>query len=931
MPRSSQSELAAEHGVRVRHAAERPEREHVLVLHARAAAAGRRVDVLAADRAGGAAVAGHVAELVQLLGGEARRLLERGGAEVPRGQRVDRVEGEEVGERAELAVLLGGGTERQLAQRLCRGQHGRRVGERRLHAGAAHRHGLQPLGAHHGAEPAAAGVATVVRDGGEAHQALARRADRRHAPGRAEPLAQALLGGGGGQAPEVARGLHARAVAIHQQDRGLLARAAHDDRVVARELALDGEVARGERVVQQARERRLRHHGELRARGERRADQGENTNASGASGPSGSTSGGASRCISQVPSPAPPMQPRRTGSGSSSALGVAAAHVDHERAAEVAAGGVIGRSLPGCPRGAPPAGARRAGSAGPGRRRAAPGGCPRTDDASSSSSAAAIRSSDSRSSRAGCSASTRARTVPGSWRPSSGGVMRCVPSTMNRFAYAASSTSPSRSSSSGTASRRPASSSSSRRSRHLCAPRPPGRTAGESVTGSGAGSAASGSASISTRAGRPGAAPAASRARPRGHAQARERRRGGGRHDSRGQIVRQLLPVQRAHAALEPGEVRAGVDRRAAAHEQRLEDAEGGVGPVGSAGERRDRRHAAHARLLDQPRARRRDHRARLHEALLELALGHGVGHDPAARAHPDALVADLERPDRHVQLEPGHRARVAERAGVRLAAAGLELGDHAHRLDLRRAGHRAGREAGAQQVGVAGVGPKRARHGRDQVPHARRGPRLGERRHADRAVLAHAPEVVAHQVHDHHVLGAVLRRCGEGGAVVLGARALAAGGEHPRRRALDRLAHDLAAAAAQEQLRGEAAHGAPRAGHDPGVARLERARGAREQVERVALPLGLEPEAQVRLEDLAGGDALAALVDRGHVARAARRRRLEGADPHRPLAHSLREPRAQQLEPGAQLGVALVGPERLEPPAAVGGRAGAGGRRRRA
>ena len=43
---------------------------------------------------------------------------------------------------------------------------------------------------------------------------------------------------------------------------------------------------------------------------------GENTNASGASGPSGSTRAGASRCISQVPRPAPPMQPRSTRSGS---------------------------------------------------------------------------------------------------------------------------------------------------------------------------------------------------------------------------------------------------------------------------------------------------------------------------------------------------------------------------------------------------------------------------------------------------------------------------------------------------------------------------------------------------------------------------------------------------------------------------------------
>jgi hypothetical protein len=45
--------------------------------------------------------------------------------------------------------------------------------------------------------------------------------------------------------------------------------------------------------------------------------RGEKTKASGASGPSGSTPGGASRCMSQVPSPAPPMQPRSTVSGRS--------------------------------------------------------------------------------------------------------------------------------------------------------------------------------------------------------------------------------------------------------------------------------------------------------------------------------------------------------------------------------------------------------------------------------------------------------------------------------------------------------------------------------------------------------------------------------------------------------------------------------------
>ena len=39
---------------------------------------------------------------------------------------------------------------------------------------------------------------------------------------------------------------------------------------------------------------------------------GENTKASGASGPSGSTPAGARWCISHVPRPAPPRQPRST-------------------------------------------------------------------------------------------------------------------------------------------------------------------------------------------------------------------------------------------------------------------------------------------------------------------------------------------------------------------------------------------------------------------------------------------------------------------------------------------------------------------------------------------------------------------------------------------------------------------------------------------
>ena len=188
------------------------------------------------------------------------------------GQRRERVEREQVRERAHAAVLRGGGAERARAQVLRRCEHGLRVGDRAL-LRRAHRDGLQPLRPHHGAEPAAARVATVVRDGREAHEPLARGPDRRDAVGGAEPLAQPRLGVGGGEAPEVGRVDHARAALVDDERARRVAGAAHDDRVMAGQLARDREVARRERVVQAVGQRRLRHDRELRARRQRRADE----------------------------------------------------------------------------------------------------------------------------------------------------------------------------------------------------------------------------------------------------------------------------------------------------------------------------------------------------------------------------------------------------------------------------------------------------------------------------------------------------------------------------------------------------------------------------------------------------------------------------------------------------------------------------------
>jgi hypothetical protein len=133
-------------------------------------------------------------------------------------------------------------------------------------------------------------VAAVVGERGVADELLARGPDRRDPPCRAEPLAQPLFGCRGREAPDVAGALAPRTtiasfpVSLPEIAKWLEASASLS-MPVSGDLATTANFAL---VVSGV------------------ATSGENTNASGASGPSGSTFGGASRCISQVASPTPP-------------------------------------------------------------------------------------------------------------------------------------------------------------------------------------------------------------------------------------------------------------------------------------------------------------------------------------------------------------------------------------------------------------------------------------------------------------------------------------------------------------------------------------------------------------------------------------------------------------------------------------------------
>ena len=185
-PSSSAQRDRGEHRVGVADPDERAERERALVLDARGAAALRPQDPLAADRARRAGVAHRGPVLERELRASPRRSCGPGSAESA--LNVSRLESVP----ASRYFAVAGPNERArrsfAAASTAAGSCDGRAPVR------AHGDRLEPLGAHHRAEPAAARVAAVVRDGREADQPLARGPDRRDAVGGAEPLAQRRLG-----------------------------------------------------------------------------------------------------------------------------------------------------------------------------------------------------------------------------------------------------------------------------------------------------------------------------------------------------------------------------------------------------------------------------------------------------------------------------------------------------------------------------------------------------------------------------------------------------------------------------------------------------------------------------------------------------------------------------------------------------------------
>ena len=210
-------------------------------------------------------------------------------------------------------------------------------------------------------------------------------------------------------------------------------------------------------------------------------------------------------------------------------------------------------------------------------------------------------------------------------------------------------------------------------------------------------------------------------------------------------------------------------------------------------------------------------------EACLEFAfgvfvVGVAVEDDAGADAHfavahaVRALWLQGQRADRHRHAEVADLAVItriepADGAGVDAARVRLQFADDFHGAALGRAGDRA---AGIQRIknfGQRGVVAQLRGDGGGHLQHAGVALHVEQRRHFHAAGDGHARDVVAQQVDDHQVLGAVLGIGGEVGGAQDVFRLLRRW--RGRRRAFHRPRGQHAAAVAHEQFGRQRQHGA--------------------------------------------------------------------------------------------------------------------------
>src|SRR6267154_1822906 len=106
--------------------------------------------------------------------------------------------------------------------------------------------------------------------------------------------------------------------------------------------------------------------------------------------------------------------------------------------------------------------------------------------------------------------------------------------------------------------------------------------------------------------------------------------------------------------------------------------------------------------------------------------------------------------------VEIAREIEIENSAGVNAAAGSFKLFDNFHRTDFRRAGNGACREARHQRVKAVDVLAQSAAQARNEMHDVRVALDGHQFFNAHAAIFANAAKVVATQVHEHDVLGAL-------------------------------------------------------------------------------------------------------------------------------------------------------------------------------
>ncbi len=309
---------------------------------------------------------------------------------------------------------------------------------------------------------------------------------------------------------------------------------------------------------------------------------------------------------------------------------------------------------------------------------------------------------------------------------------------------------------------------------------------------------------------------------------------------------------------------------------------------------------------------RRLEQGARLRLALGLLGSGIAVGDDAGARLHIDAAVLDEGRAQNDAAVHLAIGREIADAAAVGAALFLLEFVDDLHGAHLRRARQRARGKARHQRVDDVMAGVELACHVARDVHHVAVALDDEALAHAHAADLRYAADVVAAEIDEHQVLGALLgigEQLGLEVLVFLRRRTAADGaGERTDRHLAVAHAHQDLGARAHERERAEVEMEQERRRVRAAQRAIEGERGQREGRG--------EALADDDLEHVARGDVFLGardlgeeLVLRGVRHRLGRRERVVGGDAR--MRHRLVEPRHNAFETGDGCRISRVGRER--------------------